>query len=68
MKEWTKELGKTFLFMQLPLYGVFLWVFMQLGLSYWSAWFGANCAYTPVIYAINRFTVFRRRIKTNVEM
>lgn len=63
MKAWKIEMFKTGLIMQLPLYGGFLWVFMHLGFSYWYAWFLANIAYTPVIYAINRFNVFGGRIK-----
>ena len=67
MKTWKVEILKTLFIMSLPVYGGFLWGFMQLGLTYWLAWFLANLAYTPVIYAMNRFSVFRERIK-NVEV
>jgi putative flippase GtrA len=68
MKEWMKELGKTAIVMQLPLYGVIIWLFMEVGVSYWYSWFIANCIYTAIIYPVNRWIVFRRRIKHGMEM
>jgi hypothetical protein len=59
MRAWKKELFKTFLIMSLPVYGAILWGLLFV-MPYWYAWFFTNLIYTPIIYAINRFMVFRR--------
>ena len=58
MKPITRHFIKYWLWLQLPIYGGYLWVFIQLGLSYWVAWALANTIYAFTVFPIVRRGIF----------
>ena len=62
MKKIVKEFVLFAAYVQVPIYGVFLWsVFEYTTLGYWPSWFVANCIYAVLMFPVFKYGLFKKR-------
>lgn len=64
MKKMLREFIIFFGLMQLPVYGVYFWIFLEyLSLSFLIAWFLTNCIYAGTMFPFFKWGIFGGLIK-----